>query len=67
MKYFPPKTLKFTTTVLERNRAYWLVFSVLFYILMLPLFLSRKILIDLHEILSEGVQYWVIQSKMNIS
>lgn len=55
MKYFFLKTLKFIIIVLERNRVYWLVFFVLFYILMLFLFLSRKILIDLYEILFEGV------------
>lgn len=40
---FSPKTLKCTATYLERHKAYQLMFSVLFYILMLPL-LSRILL-----------------------
>lgn len=46
MKYFP-KTLKFTATYLERIRAYQLIFSILFYIWMLPLFLLSKILMSI--------------------
>lgn len=40
-----PETLKFTATYLERSKACQLTFSVLLYILILPLFLLSRILL----------------------
>lgn len=65
---FFPKTLKFTATYLERSKAYQLIFSVLFYILILPLFLLSRILLSiwmsflsLHEFTGLSSQIWTYQ------